>query len=129
MVVLSAHSIESAWVEREVRKALKKEDDRGQSVLFPIRLDDAVMDTTQQWAYDLRRQRNIGDFRKWKGAGRLRDRVQTPAARLASGHLPEAADRRNILNRWRPHPATATDGACTRRRGGTTLRPPGHGLN
>ena len=66
MVVLSRSSIESAWVESEVRKALKKEAGRNETVLFPIRLDDAVMETTQQWAYELRRQRHVGDFRNWK---------------------------------------------------------------
>jgi uncharacterized protein YjbI with pentapeptide repeats len=66
MVVLSGNSIESAWVEREVRKALRQEAERGQPVLFPIRLDAEVKDTTQQWAYDLRRQRHIGDFTQWK---------------------------------------------------------------
>ena len=34
--------------------------------MWVIRFDDTVMDTTQQWAYDLRRHRNIGDFGKWK---------------------------------------------------------------
>jgi hypothetical protein len=36
------------------------------SVLFPIRLDNAVMDATQAWAADLRRTRHIGDFAHWK---------------------------------------------------------------
>lgn len=31
-----------------------------------VRLDDAVMETTQQWAHDIRDDRHIGDFRKWK---------------------------------------------------------------
>jgi hypothetical protein len=35
-------------------------------VLFPIRLDDAVMETNQAWAASLRRTRHIGDFRAWK---------------------------------------------------------------
>jgi hypothetical protein len=35
-------------------------------VLFPIRLDDAVMDTNEAWAAKLRGNRNIGDFRQWK---------------------------------------------------------------
>ena len=39
---------------------------RGQTVLFPVRLDDAVMDTSEAWAVKLRDQRNIGDFRLWK---------------------------------------------------------------
>ena len=35
-------------------------------LLFPIRLDDAVMKTDQAWAASLRRTRYIGDFRAWK---------------------------------------------------------------
>ena len=35
-------------------------------MLFPVRLDDAVMDTTEQWAHDIRRTRHIGDFTRWK---------------------------------------------------------------
>jgi len=46
--------------------AVKRETDHGRLALLPIRLDDAVIDTTQQWAYDLRRERHIGDFRNWK---------------------------------------------------------------
>jgi hypothetical protein len=34
-------------------------------VLFPIRIDDAVMDTKQAWAASIRRTRHIGDFTKW----------------------------------------------------------------
>jgi hypothetical protein len=35
-------------------------------VLFPIRVDDAVMETPEPWARRLRDQRNVGDFRRWK---------------------------------------------------------------
>jgi hypothetical protein len=34
-------------------------------VPFPIRLDDAVMKTKEAWAGLVRRDRNIGDFRRW----------------------------------------------------------------
>jgi hypothetical protein len=34
-------------------------------VLFPIRLDNSVMDTNEAWAAKLR-ARNIGDFTCWK---------------------------------------------------------------
>ncbi len=47
--------------------ALEKERKQsGKLVLFPIRLDDAVMETDQAWAASLRRTRHIGDFRNWK---------------------------------------------------------------
>lgn len=62
LLLLSEHSIESLWVENEVEAALEKEDRQQREVLFPIRLDDAVMQTSQAWAATLRRTRHISDF-------------------------------------------------------------------
>ena len=42
--------------------SMAKEKQHGRTVLFPIRVDDAVKDTTEQWAYDIRRTRYTGDF-------------------------------------------------------------------
>jgi hypothetical protein len=53
-------------VDEEVEAALEKERKSGKLVLFPIRLDDAVMETDQAWAASLRRPRHIGDFSNWK---------------------------------------------------------------
>ena len=66
MVILSENSIRSPWVEEEVEAALEKERKQSKLSLFPIRLDDAVMETEQAWAASLRRTRHIGDFRAWK---------------------------------------------------------------
>jgi uncharacterized protein YjbI with pentapeptide repeats len=65
LLILSENSIKSDWVEDEVTKAFEEERKRGHTVLFPIRLDDAVMDTNEAWAAKLR-ARLIGDFRRWK---------------------------------------------------------------
>ena len=65
LLVLSEHSISSPWVG-EVEAAMERERRDGRSVLFPIRLDDAVMESSTAWAASLRRMRHIGDFRKWK---------------------------------------------------------------
>jgi hypothetical protein len=35
-------------------------------VLFPIRIDDAVIHSAMGWVADIRRQHYIGDFRQWK---------------------------------------------------------------
>ena len=35
-------------------------------MLFPVRIDDAVMRTGKAWAGKIRRQRLIGDFTQWK---------------------------------------------------------------
>ena len=66
LLILSDHSINSEWVEDEVEAAYEQERQRGKTVLFPIRLNPAVMDTDKAWASKLRRSRHIGDFTKWK---------------------------------------------------------------
>ena len=65
MLILSEHSIKSDWVEDEVTAGFEEERKREQIVLFPVRLDEAVMNTNEAWAAKLR-ARNIGDFRNWK---------------------------------------------------------------
>jgi len=66
LLILSEHSVQSDWVEHEVEHALDLEKERGKLVLFPVRLDDTVMDSKTGWASNVKRQRNIGDFTKWK---------------------------------------------------------------
>ena len=71
LLILSEDSVNSTWVEDEVESALEKErkaKERGEerTVLFPIRLDSAVMDTDAAWAASIRRTRHIGDFSAWK---------------------------------------------------------------
>src|SRR6266496_1351480 len=66
LVVLSEHSIASSWVAYEVEKALNKEPEGTPNVLFPIRLDQAVLTCTTLWAEDIRHTRHIGDFERWK---------------------------------------------------------------
>jgi TIR domain len=65
LIVLSEHAIGSAWVEEEVDAALDREhQQKGTYLLFPIRLDDQVIQTSKAWAITVR-QRYIGDFRQW----------------------------------------------------------------
>jgi hypothetical protein len=66
LLILSEDAIASDWVEGEVTMALDEERTRQQVVLFPVRIDDAVMQTSEGWAHLLRGQRNIGDFTRWK---------------------------------------------------------------
>lgn len=66
LLVLSEHSVNSGWVQHEVLSALAKEQGKEPWVLFPIRLDNAVMETTIPWATMIRQSRHIGDFTHWK---------------------------------------------------------------
>jgi len=49
-----------------VTTALAEERTRKQLILFPVRIDDTVMQTSEAWARLLKSQRNIGDFTRWK---------------------------------------------------------------
>jgi hypothetical protein len=66
LIVLSDQSVQSEWVEKEVETAFEKERHQKRLMLFPIRLDDAVMKAEAGWAADIRRSRHIGDFREWR---------------------------------------------------------------
>lgn len=82
LLVLSSHSVGSSWVEKEVETAFDTELKRKQQghsdwvMLFPIRLDDAVMRTEEAWAADIRRMRNIGNFSQWKAEDIYQTRLQ-----------------------------------------------------
>jgi hypothetical protein len=66
LLVLSDASVNSEWVQTEVESALERERRQRVQVLFPVRLDETVMETPQAWAADIRRKRHIGDFSGWK---------------------------------------------------------------
>jgi len=66
LLVLSQESVASDWVEQEVETALARERDEKRLVLFPIRLDNTVMNIHTGWPALIKNTRNIGDFRAWK---------------------------------------------------------------
>ena len=66
LLVLSKHSVESDWVETEVETAFDKEHKQKKLVLFPVTLDETIMDTEKAWAANIKRTRHIGDFKRWK---------------------------------------------------------------
>ena len=53
-------------MEREVKEALTKERKEKRTVLFPVRVDKAVFESPFAWATEIRHERNIGDFTRWK---------------------------------------------------------------
>ncbi len=71
LLVLSHNSVESQWVEVEVETALEKERKLKElhlkhEVLFPLRLDNSILQLYIGWAADIKRARNIGDFCNWQ---------------------------------------------------------------
>lgn len=66
LLILSETSVTSQWVEQEVETALERERKENRPVLFPVRIDDTVMEVTDGWPSLIRNTRHIGDFRNWK---------------------------------------------------------------
>ncbi len=66
LLILSKDSIDSDWVEQEVETALAYERQFRVLVLFPIRVDEAVMNIKVGWPALVRNTRQIGDFRNWQ---------------------------------------------------------------
>lgn len=64
LLLLSERAIASTWVEDEVEAAFEKEQRQQREVLFPVRLDEQVMQATQPWAVKVRRKHS-GDFTRW----------------------------------------------------------------
>jgi hypothetical protein len=97
LVILSDHSVQSDWVREEVESCLEREHREKRSVLFPVRLDDAVMDADEAWAASIRRLRHIGDFTRWRDHDsyqrafeRLLRDLRTAASRRSSATSEEA---------------------------------------
>ncbi len=80
LLVLSQNSVASSWVEKEVSTAMESEDEQKRTILFPVRLDDSVMNIKTGWPADIRRTRHIGDFCLWKE----HDQYKTALAKLLS---------------------------------------------
>ncbi len=66
LLLLSEHSVESSWVRSEVELALAREIAQDCTLLFPLRLDQAVMQASKDWATRLRESRYIGDLTGWQ---------------------------------------------------------------
>ncbi len=72
------NSVRSQCVEQEVKTALAKEREGQPLVLFPIRLDETVIQRAGGWPTFIRNTCNIGDFTRWK----RRDDYQQALERL-----------------------------------------------
>ena len=66
VIVLSEHSVESAWVEKELEDALKKEKAEKRHVLCPVALDDAWRGKTDDVLWRQLFKKSVLDFAKWE---------------------------------------------------------------
>jgi TIR domain len=66
LLILSKHALASGWVEQEIKTALARERQEKKTILFPLRLDNAISACAFAWATEIRRERTIGNFTHWK---------------------------------------------------------------
>ncbi len=75
LLVLSASSIKSPWVESEVEAALDEERHRRELpeefrgdplVVFPIRIDNSIFEIQSGWPALIKRTRHIADLTSWQ---------------------------------------------------------------
>jgi uncharacterized protein YjbI with pentapeptide repeats len=65
IVVCSKNPLQSGPVNREIERALSREDKEGKGILFPIRIDDYIFDT---WEHERKAdvlRKVVGDFSGW----------------------------------------------------------------
>lgn len=86
VLVLSENTIKSPWIEQEVRSALYQETQLGQNILFPICLDNAILQSQLPWAVQLR-QHYIGDFTRWQNEITYAEAFATLLYHLKGEHL------------------------------------------
>ncbi|MCP4248067.1 MAG: TIR domain-containing protein [bacterium] len=66
LLVLSDSSVNSDWVDYELKAALKKEHAEHRDVLCPVALDAAWQHKTKDVLWHKVRERNVLDFSKWR---------------------------------------------------------------
>ncbi len=66
LLIFSERSLATPWVVAEVEAALKRERRLDEIVLFPLRLDEAMLTAEADWLHPLQSNRNIHDFSGWQ---------------------------------------------------------------
>lgn len=66
LLLFSDTSLAGDWIAAEVEAALHRERRLDEIVLFPLRLDEALLNSQAAWAAPLQNERNIHDFSGWQ---------------------------------------------------------------
>ena len=76
LLVLSQSSVQSQWVETELRLAVSLEREHGNEIVFPLRLDRSVFDSSSPLLGDLVNNRHVGDFEGWQDEAKYRKHLK-----------------------------------------------------
>ena len=94
IVICSEKSLNAPAVLREIERAVQKEDDlkrqrRDAEVLFPIRLDDYIL---EKWDHPRKADviaKHVGDFRNWNDPASYKEALDRLIRDLRSEHEPD----------------------------------------
>jgi TIR domain/Pentapeptide repeats (8 copies) len=88
LLICSEASVDSGWVEDEVATAFAEGHKRGETVLFPIRIDDTVLETEKAWAARIRNRLHIGDFTQWRDRNAYEKALEHLLGNLRLANIP-----------------------------------------
>lgn len=66
LVVLSSSSVLSQWVRYEAEWARRQESRAGRTMLFPVTVDSAVLESTDPWVRELLKTSQVADSSHWR---------------------------------------------------------------
>jgi len=89
LLILSQHSIHTQWARLAIEETLFKEKNNNAQILFPIRLDNTILDEEMRWRSALHiaripSGRDIADFTEWKFQNRFQEAINLLASNLQS---------------------------------------------
>ena len=92
LLILSEDSVSSDWIEQEVEAVLAREREQNEVLLFPVRLDNKVMEIKTGWPAQIRNTHRITDFSQWQDQDAFQQAFQNLLRDLTSSHgvLPQA---------------------------------------
>ena len=91
VVICSQDSLQSGPVNREIERALQREDRESQSVLFPIRLDEYIF---KKWEHPRKADvvsKVVGDFSEWHSPGTYKKTLERLVKNLQGDKIKKAA--------------------------------------
>ena len=93
LLILSEDSITSDWIAQEVETALAKEKQHNQVLLFPLRVDNTVLETEPGWLAQLKNTHHISGFSQWQDQDAFQQEFQRilRGLRAAQGELDPAS--------------------------------------
>ncbi len=108
VLILSEHSVGSAWVKREVQTAQSRERKEGRPVLFPIRLDDAIKFSSERVGAVPLGAAAHHRLHGLEASRRLPEVVRADTARFEGPTEREAITLSTTISRRRPCPPPTT---------------------